>query len=181
MSREEYLDAIEGVLLKNHDGKIVQENTLLQYRFTGGIKKRDSPRYKVYRDKINGRLVIDKYNQKSTFVVYIKHGDYDIRFQFSYELMNLILEIRNSMYDMSPVRNPFYNIKNSQINFDNLSYTPKLIEALTTKRMPLTNDNRKQILLNNTKEILAMKDKHTIDIAKFLKNDILKDEEVNNQ
>lgn len=170
MSEKEYFNA-EGVLMKYQGGKTIQETTLLKYRFDAGIKKVDSPRYKAYDGNINGQLVIDKKNRASTFMVYVTTKDYDIRFKFSYELMNLILEIRNSMYDLEPVRNPFYDVKRSQMNFDNLSFTPKLIEVLTTKRVPLTDATRKQILLNNAKEILAMKNKHDMEISKFLKNE----------
>lgn len=170
MIEKEYFNA-DAVLMKYQGGKILQETTLLKYRFDAGIKKLDSPRYKAYKDKINGQLVIDKNNRASTFIVYVEHNGYDIRFQFSYELMNLILEIRNSMYEQDPVRNPFYDVERSQMNFNNLSFTPKLLETLTTKRMLLTDAERKQIILDNSKEILAMQDKHEIDIFKFLENE----------
>jgi len=171
MTGKDYFDTGEGVLIKYQDGKTIQETTLLKYKFDGGIKKITSHRYMGYRDKINGQLLIDKKNRASAFFIYVTIDEYDIRFHVSYELMNLILEIRNSMYDLPPVRNPFYNVTNSEINFNNLSFTPKLIEALATKRIPLSDAERNQILLNNAKEILALKDKHWIDVSEFLKNE----------
>jgi hypothetical protein len=170
MSGKEYFNA-EGILIKYQGGKTIQETTLLKYKFDAGIKKVDSPRYKAYDGNINGQLVIDKNNRASTFLVYVEHNGYDIRFKFSYELMGLILGIRNSMYDLNPVRNPFYDVINSELNFDNLSFTPKLMEALTMKRIPLSDARRKQIILDNSKEILALKNKHDIDVSEFLKNE----------
>lgn len=170
MVAKDYFDA-EGVLIKHQGGKTIQETTMLKYWFAGDIKKRKSPRYMQYKDKINGQLVIDSNNQHSAFLIYVEHDDYDIRFKISYELMTLILEVRNSMYDLQPIKNPFYSVGRSEINFNRLSFTPKLIEALTTKRKPLTDAKRKQILLTNSKEILALKDKHAINVLEFLKDE----------
>jgi len=105
---KDYFDSGEGILIKNENGRIAQENLLLKYNFSGDIKKLSSPRYMAYKDKINGQLMINKHNTGSVFKIYVEHDGCDIRFQLSYELMSLILEIRNSMYDLDLVVNPFY-------------------------------------------------------------------------
>lgn len=167
---KDYFDTGEGIILKSEGGRIAQENLLLKYNFSGDIKKISSPRYMAYNDKINGQLMIDKHNRGSVFKIYVKCDNYDIRFQLSYELMSLILEVRNSMYDLDPVKNPFYDIENSKVVFDNLYFTPKLIEVLTKKRVPLTEHERQNILMRNSKEILALKNKHEEELLDFLKS-----------
>ncbi len=170
MVAKEYFDA-EGVLIKHQSGKTIQETTMLKYWFDASIKKVTSPRYAPYQNKINGQLVIDPNNQNSAFIVYIEHDGFDLKFRMSYELMTLILEVRNSMYDLQPIKNPFYSVGRSEINFKRLSFTPKLIEALSTKRKPLTDAKRKQIILTNSKEILTLKDKHAMNVLEFLKDE----------
>jgi hypothetical protein len=171
MAGKEYFKAEDGVFIRYCGGKTTQETTLLKYWFDAGIKKIASPKYVGYRGKVNGQLLIDKNNKATAFFIYVKTDEYDIRFHFSYELMNLILSIRNSMYDSKPVRNPFYEVERSELNFSNLSFTPKLIEALSTKRIPLNDAERNQILSNNMKEILDLKDKHEINVSEFLKDE----------
>lgn len=171
MGSKEYFDSGEGLLLKHSNGKTVQENTLLKYDFKADIKKISSPRYVTFKGKVNGRLQVDKHNQNSVFLIYIEHNGHDIRIPISFELMALILEVRNSFYDAEPVKNPFYNVERSALEFKNMTYTPKLVELLTTKRIKLNEDKRQQILLKNSREIFAMKEKHNIDIKAFLKGE----------
>lgn len=168
MSGKEYFNSGEGLLLKHQGGKTIQENTLLKYEFKADIKKTTSPRYVAFNGNVNGRLQVDKHNQNSAFLIYVEHDGYDIRLQFSYELMSLILEIRNSFYDAEPVRNPFYDIGRSSLEFKRLSYTPKLVEMLTTKRIKLDEDKREQIILKNAKEILDLKNKHQEGLIELL-------------
>lgn len=168
MSGKDYFNSGEGLLLKHQGGKTIQENTLLKYDFKADIKKVTSPKYVTFNGNVNGRLQVDKHNQNSVFMIYVEHDGYDIRFHLSYELMNLILEIRNSFYDAEPVKNPFYDIGHSKLEFKRLSYTPKLIEMLTTKRIRLDENKREQIILKNAKEILDLKNRHQEGIIELL-------------
>ena len=157
---KDYFDTGEGVIIKNEGGRTAQESLLLKYNVSGDIKKVSSPRYMAYNNKINCQLLVDKHNKRSSFIAYIEHDGYDIRFRISYELMSLVLEIRNSMYDLPPIINPFYNTERSMLMFDNLYFTPKLVEVLSKKRIPITEHERQNILLKNSKEILALNKKH---------------------
>lgn len=171
MDGRQYHDTGEGLIIKNQYGKIKQENTLLNYDFKADIKKISSPRYVTFKGKINGTLQVDKHNQNSAFLIYIEHNGHDIRIPFSFELMALILEIRNSFWEAEPVKNPFFNVERSSIVWKNMTCTPKLMELLTTKRIKINEEERKEIILKNSKEIIAMGKKHEIDIKTFLKGE----------
>ncbi|KKG79812.1 hypothetical protein [Methanosarcina mazei] len=171
MDGRQYHDTGKGVLLKHNNGKTTQENTLLNYDFKADIKKITSPRYVTFKGKVNGRLQVDKHNQNSAFLIYIEHNGHDIRIPFSFELMALILEIRNSFWEAEPIKNPFFNVERSSVVWKNMSCTPKLVELLTTKRIKINDEERKQILLKNSKEIIAMGKQHDVDIKTFLKEE----------